>query len=793
MSPTDTPNFLCALGIYSARQLIQGTQRGVFMVKPFDIIERGEMRLSPSVAWVCGVAAQDECDAEFQALKAWKAGEGELTFAGKAKGIVQPDPENERKSEPTKSTKPMSKKTTKTKSETYRLVKFSDLAANQKGGGVGSAWEVVKKLSADGHKCGLGVKDVNRHQYVLGEDGAICGVAAVLEVDEAGMPMNWDVPRDIRLWQQMKVAAASDSPSPIADSKGSLAAGILPARSLDGPLVESGRVLELAVDDVGSCPLNPRQFYDDARTAELAENIKGVGIIHALLVRPAPGWEPGTMYEVIAGHRRLMAARLAGLKTVPVVVREISDEMALVLMMSENLQRADISPIEEAKGYEMMLALEAAGAKIYTAKSLGEKLGKSAEHIGKMVRLLRLPPAAVKALNAGTIGAAVGSIIARVPGEKMRAEAAKKILAGLGDGPLNSREAEDLIRREFVAELRNVAFDRKDAKLFPEQMDSECQRIAGGACDGCPFSEAARGKIPICTNLECFREKVRLHVDGVKHAATQAGSLVVEGKLAEKYLYHDGTVKAESAMVKVTDAPPASEVNGTKKAPTWKAMLDGKGAKLTVVIDAKGNAHELVERRVALAVAKSNGYADLLDAQAALSTASAAQSGEGRDTAAAARAEAEQERERKDGAAKEKAKLEKLTTAAALDALIVEVGIHFAAAAVPNKKVWPALIELALTHAGSESELLVCSHRKLDKSDAAKAIRDYAAGLVEKGESQRLPGLFVELLLAGLMKHAGVGCKAFAELAKALAVDVGEIKAAVKAEVAEKKKGAVQI
>ena len=443
----------------------------------------------------------------------------------------------------------------------------------------------------------------------------------------------------------------------------------------------------------------------------------------------------------------------------------------------------------------MLELADPAGAKIHTAKSLGAKLGKSAEHIGAVLSLLKLPSGAVKALSEGVIGVSVGRVLARVPGEKMRVTATKQVLAGFGNGPMTLRETEELIGREYVAELRGVPWDKADAKLFPEQMDSECQRIAGGACDGCPFSEAAKGKLRLCTNLECFREKARLHVDTVKRTAASTGALVVDGKHADKYLYHDGTVRKESGMVKLSEAPPASEVNGTKAAPTWGKMLAGKEAKTVVVIDAKGKAHELVERKVALEAAKANGYSDLLDAKAQMATAAASQSGEGRDTAAAARAEADAERARKDDAAKEKAKLEKLTTAAALDALIVAVGIVFSATnyapGAVNKKLWVAMIELALTHAGSESEALVCLRRKLDKTGShAEVIRDYAGGLVEKGESQRLPGLFVELLLAGLMKHAGVGCKAFVELAKALDVDVGKIKSAVKAEVSEKQKGA---
>ena len=87
---TESPNFICFLGTFSARRLMDGATGGVFVAKPFDMMELGEMRQSPSVAWVCPVAARDEADAEAQALKAWRAGLGEITFGGKAKGIAQP-------------------------------------------------------------------------------------------------------------------------------------------------------------------------------------------------------------------------------------------------------------------------------------------------------------------------------------------------------------------------------------------------------------------------------------------------------------------------------------------------------------------------------------------------------------------------------------------------------------------------------------------------------------------------------------------------------------------------------
>lgn len=685
---------------------------------------------------------------------------------------------------PTKSTKPMSDKkpkTTKEKKSEFRLVPFADLPVRHKGAGVGSAFEVLGELVKQKHITAMNKSDVERHKYVLDEADSIRGVAICLEVELGlGTAKSWDSPRDIRLWSQMFFPGA-DRPLGTEGTEGTKGTKVAstsiaeasPMKSLAGPAPHVESVIQLAVEDIEPCPLNPREIYDDARTQALAANIRagGAGIIHALLVRPAPGWEPGTCYEVIAGHRRLAAAKLLGLATVPVVVREISDEQALVIMMSENLQREDLSPIEEARGYRKMLDLTP-----QTNRALGAQLGKTELHIGDMLRLLRLPSVAVKALNEKVIGVSVGILISRVPGDKMREKAAKQVLAGFGTGPLTRRETEELLAREYIAELRGVPWEKSDAKLYPEVQESG-ERVAGGACDGCPFSEAGKGKLRLCTNLECFREKGRLHVETVKRSATSAGALVVDGKHAEKYLYHDGTVRKESGMVKLSDAPPASEVNGTKAAPTWGKMLAGKEAKTVVVIDAKGKSHELVERKVALEVAKSNGFSDLLDAKAALASAAASQSGEGRDTAAAARAEAEAERARKDEAEKAKAKLEKAITTAALEELVVNLGKR-----QWGETQWDAMFELAMLHAGSESLSLVAQRRKIKVGEAGSRdefLRDYNNGL----EPARRPGLVVELLLAGLMKHSGIGCKAFRAFSKACEVDLDAVAARVKKEV----------
>ena len=100
-------------------------------------------------------------------------------------------------------------------------------------------------------------------------------------------------------------------------------------------------------------PLQPRRRFDEAELEALAQSIRERGVLQPLLVRPAAGGAPG--YEIVAGERRWRAAQRAGLHEVPVVVRELSDQETLELALIENLQRADLSPLEEAQAFRRLI------------------------------------------------------------------------------------------------------------------------------------------------------------------------------------------------------------------------------------------------------------------------------------------------------------------------------------------------------------------------------------------------------------------------------------------------------
>lgn len=137
----------------------------------------------------------------------------------------------------------------------------------------------------------------------------------------------------------------------------------------------------LSIDKIKPNKDQPRKQFDENELNELADSIKQNGILQPLLVRKV-----GNYYEIVAGERRYQASKIAGLKEVPVVIREISDEDVFKLALIENLQRSDLTPIEEARGYKQLIK-----EKDLTQEELSKILSKSRSAITNTLRLLDLP------------------------------------------------------------------------------------------------------------------------------------------------------------------------------------------------------------------------------------------------------------------------------------------------------------------------------------------------------------------------------------------------------------------
>ena len=153
---------------------------------------------------------------------------------------------------------------------------------------------------------------------------------------------------------------------------------------------------KISIDRLRPGKFQPRRRFDDAAIDNLAESIAVHGVLQPLLVRPVSA----NMYEIIAGERRWRAAQKAQLHELPVVVMELNDNDALEIALIENLQRQDLSPLEEAEGYQRLM-----DEFHHTQDILAHHLGKSRSHVTNMLRLLKLPAGVKKMMDEGALSA----------------------------------------------------------------------------------------------------------------------------------------------------------------------------------------------------------------------------------------------------------------------------------------------------------------------------------------------------------------------------------------------------
>lgn len=227
---------------------------------------------------------------------------------------------------------------------------------------------------------------------------------------------------------------------------------------------ERGREIRLPVEKLVPNPDQPRRSFDDTALAELANSIREKGVIQPLIVRPR-----GESFEIVAGERRWRAAQRAQLHDVPVIIREFSDTEVLEIAIIENIQRADLNPVEEAMGYRALI--ERFG---HTQEQLSSAMGKSRSHIANLMRLLTLPEEVQTLLREGklTAGHARALITADDPGMLAR----KVVLEGL-----SVRQTENL--------LKSTSAPKKKAKtrVFAKDADTRAIEKDISAALGMPF------------------------------------------------------------------------------------------------------------------------------------------------------------------------------------------------------------------------------------------------------------------------------------------------------------------
>ncbi len=226
--------------------------------------------------------------------------------------------------------------------------------------------------------------------------------------------------------------ATRTSPSPSEATNNISGGGIKPGNDAISGL----GFREIPVEQLQRGKYQPRTHMDKETLAELGESIKSQGVLQPLLVRPLPKGEKNGQYEIIAGERRWRGAQLAGLLTVPAVVREITDQTAMAVGLIENIQREDLNAIEQARGFKRLL--EEFGL---THQEVSEAVGCSRTAVSNLLRMLSLHPMVQKMVQNAQIDMGHARALLALP-EKMQPEIANKI----SSKGLSVRQTEQLVK-----------------------------------------------------------------------------------------------------------------------------------------------------------------------------------------------------------------------------------------------------------------------------------------------------------------------------------------------------------
>jgi len=362
---------------------------------------------------------------------------------------------------------------------------------------------------------------------------------------------------------------------------------------------------------------NPRKQFNKDKLAELADSLKEVGVLQPLLVRPLREIkliEPDlvnpalrltvgglgvdsaadkgkgekrvrelhakllaergdALYELVAGERRWRAAGLAKLFNVPVLVRPLTDQQVLEIQYIENLQRDDLTPMEEAEGFAKLIA-----SKAYTPDTLAKKLGKSRSHIFARLALARIGGKVREALEAGKIDHTVASELASVPNQKNQEKALEYVMRF----DMSFDSVRSYLADEYRQALTTAPFDRKDEALLKGVPSCEACPLRSGNLP--EFDPAKKENAHICTDPACYKRKVGAHVKQLQAKFEDKGLKVLPA--AEARAAFDWQDKFEPGQfVQAHDKPPG------KKKSYGELLEENQAAQGYVAFNRKQKAH----------------------------------------------------------------------------------------------------------------------------------------------------------------------------------------------------------
>jgi ParB/RepB/Spo0J family partition protein len=329
------------------------------------------------------------------------------------------------------------------------------------------------------------------------------------------------------------------------------------------PCAEQVHLLPLAI--IRPSPFNPRSQSDTARLGELADSLRTSGLQQPIVVRQV--LENDAQWETVFGHRRCMAARALGWSEIPAIIRKYTDDEVVVAQAIENLQREDLSPMDEARGYQQLR-----DELKMPVDELIKRVGKSRTQVYARLKLLDLVPEGAAALEAGEIDAEVAQLIARIPLPKLQVKALaaiEKLKSEIyQDRDPSYREIRKMLVDDFTLQLKTSIFPLDDAALLPD----------AGTCLACPkrsganvdlfgdivnppktvrahFAAQNKGE-EICTDPDCFKAKRAAQLQREADELAAKGKTVVTGAAAKRALKADrysGKVEVKGDYVAVTD------------------------------------------------------------------------------------------------------------------------------------------------------------------------------------------------------------------------------------------------
>lgn len=335
---------------------------------------------------------------------------------------------------------------------------------------------------------------------------------------------------------------------------------------------------------------NPRKTFNEAKLQELATSIRASGVHQPILVRKLPtarvadtSNDPATgkprkvrpTFELVCGERRYRASLLAEAATIPALIRDLTDDQVLEIQIIENLQRDDLTELEEAEGYEALMQHSG-----LNADQVGEKIGKSRSYVYGRLKLLDLCPEARTSLRDRTVDASRALLVARIPDHKLQIKAMKEIVSGgsyYRGEPLTYRQAAEHVQHNYMLKLGEATFKITAVDLVPDAGSCKtCTKRTGHDPD--LFSDVKGADV--CTDPACFHKKEEAHAALQVREAQAKGQTVIVGKEAQEIALNTygstkfkGYKRLDSADDSPTNVPLRKIIGAQMKAEGVKPVM----------------------------------------------------------------------------------------------------------------------------------------------------------------------------------------------------------------------------